>query len=259
MRLRETLVPLLSVLAALGLASCGANPPAQAESAAQTGVVLPTPPPMPTARPQPPTPTLPPAPVASAGTALFADDFAPGSSLQKWSVIDAAYALPGPSVWKLQNGRLVPYSDAQDLPAMYATALVTGDPAWNDYRVSAAGYVTANDEVGVVARASDAGYYVFKLLPAAQKPNVVLARYDAAKGTFAALASGQASGFKLGQWYTLALKVEGDRLVGTVDGKEVLTARDATLKAGRAGVAAYAEAGLEFDNFVVEALAPANK
>jgi hypothetical protein len=255
MRLRDTFVPLLGVVAVLALAGCGANPPAQAEPAAQSGIVLPTAPPMPTDRPQPPTPTPPPAPaaaVAPASALLLADDFAPGSNIQNWSVIDAAYALPGPSVWKLQNGRLIPYSDAQDLPAMYSTALVTGDPSWADYRVSAAGYVTTNDELGVVARASETGYYVFKLLPTAQKPNMVLARYDAAKGTFTALASGETSGFALGKWYTLGLSVQGDKLVGTLNGQEALTARDTTLKAGRAGVAAYAEGGLEFDNFVVD-------
>ena len=98
MRLRDTFVPLLGVVAALALAGCGANPPAQAEPAAQSGVVLPTAPPMPTDHPQPPTPTPPPAPAAAlapAGAALLADDFAPGSNLNTWSVIDAAYALPG--------------------------------------------------------------------------------------------------------------------------------------------------------------------
>jgi glycosyl hydrolase family 59 (putative galactocerebrosidase) len=262
MRLRFWLFPLFALLSTVALAGCGANPPAQAQPATQGGVVLPTPPPMPTSQPQPPTPTPPPAPAAvapAAGTTLLAADFGSTTDLKQWTVIDAADALPGPSVWKLQDGRLIPYSDAQDLPSMYSTALVTGDPSWSDYSVSVAGYVTVNDELGVVARASEAGYYVFKLLPAAQQPSLVLARYDAAKGVFTPLATAATGGFKQQTWYTLKLQVQGEQLTAYVDGQEVLKARDATLKSGRAGVAAYAEGGLEFDNFSVQALAPGSQ
>jgi hypothetical protein len=209
---------------------------------------------MPTSLPQPPTPTVPPAPAAApapaAGAALLADDFA-SIDVAKWTVIDAADALPGPSVWKVRDGRLVPYSDAQDLPSMYTTALVGGDPAWRDYSVSVAGYVTSNDEVGVVARAGDAGYYVFKLFPQGQKPSMALLRYDAATGTHRVLAASDTGGFTLEHWYTLGLRVQGEMLTASVDGKEVLSAHDATLTAGRAGVAAYAANGVEFDNLTI--------
>ena len=139
---------------------------------------------------------------------------------------------------------------------MYSTALLTGDPTWREYSVCAAGYVSNNDELGVVARGSDRGYYVFKLLPAGQKPGMVLARYDVARSTFTPLATADQGGFALQRWYTLRLQVQGDQLTAFVDGAPALSARDATLKAGRAGVAAYAEGGLEFANFTVQALAP---
>jgi hypothetical protein len=155
----------------------------------------------------------------------------------------------------VQNGHLIPYSDAQDLPSMYTTALVGGDLAWRDYSVSAASYVSNNDEVGVVARASEAGYYAFKLLPKGQKPAMLLLRYDALKGTYTTLAKTDTGGFAPRQWYTLRLQVQGSKLTAYLDGKEVLSAQDATLAAGRAGVAAYAEGGLEFDNLTVTALA----
>lgn len=250
---------LIALLGAVALAGCGANPPAQAEPASQTGIVLPTPPPMPTSPPQPPTPTPPPAPAAQAapasGATLLAADFASPAEVGKWTVIDAADALPGPSVWKVQNGRLVPYSDAQDLPSMYTTALVGGEASWRDYSVSAAAYVRENDEVGVVARASAAGYYIFKLFPKGQKPTMALLRYDAATGHSQVLASAEGGGFELEQWYTLRLLVQGETLKAYVGGQEVLSARDATLASGRAGVAAYAANGVEFDNLAVLAAA----
>src|SRR5262245_50690388 len=123
MRPRLWIYSLLALAGALALANCGANPPAQAAPAGQAGIVLPPPPPMPTSPPLPPTPTPPPAPAAAApaaGATLLATDFS-SADLGKWTVIDAGVALPGPSVWKVQNGRLIPYSDAQDLPSMYTT------------------------------------------------------------------------------------------------------------------------------------------
>ena len=257
MRPQIWLYALIALLGALALTGCGANPAAQAEPAPPSGIVLPTPPPMPTSLPEPPTPTAPPAPAAvvpSGGATLLSADFT-SSDLGRWTVIDAAIALPGPSVWKVQNGRLIPYSDAQDLPSLYTTALVSGDPSWRDYRVSAAAYVSNNDEVGVVARASAAGYYVFKLFPAGQKPGMALLRYDAKREAFSELASAEAGGFAPRRWTTLRLTVQGQVLTASVDGREVLSARDATLASGRAGVAGYAESGLEFDNLTVLALA----
>jgi pectate lyase len=258
MRPQIWLYALIALLGALALTGCGANPAAQAEPAPQGGgIVLPTPPPLPTSLPQPPTPTAPPAPAAvvpSASATLLSADFT-SLDLSRWTVIDAADALPGPSVWKVQNGHLIPYSDAQDLPSLYSTALVGGDPSWRDYSVSAAAYASNNDELGVVARASAAGYYVFKLFPAGQKPGMALLRYDAKRGTFSILASAEAGGFAPRKWTTLRLTVQGQVLTASVDGREVLSARDATLASGRAGVAGYAESGLEFDNLTVLALA----
>jgi hypothetical protein len=251
---------LLTVLlsSALALSGCGTNPPAQAEPA-PSSIVLPTPPPMPTSPPRIPTPTPPPAPAApapaGAGATLLADDFDTATDLRAWTVIDGADPIPGPSVWRIQNGHLLQVSDANDAPGLYPTALVSGDPTWRDYRVSVAGFVTQNEEVGVVARATDAGYYVFKLLPSTLKPGMVLARYDAATQALTTLAQADGGGFVARRWYRLRLEVRGEQLQAYVNDQPVLSARDATLAQGRAGVYGYAEGGLEFDNLTVQALA----
>jgi len=49
--------------------------------------------------------------------------------------------------------------------------------------------------------------------------------------------------------------VRGDQLQAYVNDQLVLSARDATLATGRAGVYGYAEGGLEFDHLTVQALA----
>jgi hypothetical protein len=241
---------------ALALSGCGANAPAQAEPA-PGGLILPTPPPMPTSPPRIPTPTAPPAPAprAPTGATLLAADFDTDTDLRAWTVIDGADPIPGPSIWRIQNGHLLQVSDANDAPGLYPTALVSGDPKWRDYRVSVAGYVTTNEEVGVVARANDAGYYVFKLLPDTLKPGMVLARYDAVTQAVTTLASAEGGGFAARRWYELRLEVRGDQLLAFVNNQLALTARDATLAQGRVGVYGYAEGGLEFDHLTVQALA----
>jgi hypothetical protein len=246
-------------LGALALAGCGANPPAQAEPGAQSGPVLPTPIPLPTDPPRAPTPTPPPAPTsppALAGATLLTADFSAATDLSRWSTLDAAEALRAPSIWQLNNGHLIPASDSDTLPSLYTTALVSGDSSWRDYSVSASAYASANDEIGVVARASEAGYYIFKLLPKGGTPAMLLARYDNQKKTFTTLAKADTGGFAPRRWYTLRLQVQGERLTASLDGQQVLEAQDATFKTGKAGVAGYAEGGLEFDHLTVQA-APA--
>jgi hypothetical protein len=264
MRPREHLW--LQILGALALgaallAGCAADPPAQAEPGAAVDV-LPTPPPMPTSPPQLPTPTPPPAPAMgnapASGALLLHDDF-DRAGLAGWTIVDAADTGTTPSIWQVASGRLGPVSDGDGMPGLYATAQVTGDPAWRDYTVSAAAYATGNDEMGVVARASDAGYYVFRLLPDGSQASRFLARYDAATSSFKTIASADGVGFVPGRWYRLNLRVQGDHLQGFVDGQRVLDARDTTLTQGRAGVYGYAEGGLVFDDFAVQSLPAARK
>src|SRR5262245_34528659 len=101
----------------------GASNSAQAQPASASPIVLPTAPPMPT------TPTPPPAPnqaAPAAGVPLLTADFGPAANLAQWTIVDTADALPGPSIWRIHDGRLSPVSDAGDLPSQYGTALVTG-------------------------------------------------------------------------------------------------------------------------------------
>jgi hypothetical protein len=143
---------------------------------------------------------------------------------------------------------------------MYPTALLTGDKNWTDYTVSIAAYTTGNDEIGVVARADDQGYYVFRLLPApGSQPRRVLSRYDAAAQKYTTIATADGPGFEAGRWYTLSLRAQGDRLQAFVDGQPALEARDATLTRGRAGVYGYAQGDLEFDNLAVQALSASGR
>jgi hypothetical protein len=83
---------------------------------------------------------------------------------------------------------------------------------------------------------------------------MALFRYDGATGIYTTLASVNTGGFPPQTWINLSLKVQGETLTASVDGREVLSARDTTLTAGRAGVAGYPAGDLEFDNLTVLAL-----
>lgn len=262
--MRSVTQPLI-LAACLGLvfflAACNAAPQAQAEPGSDT-LIVPSPPPMPTAMPLPPTAALPEAPQprspAAQSSPLLQHTFDAPIDTAEWVVVDTAEVLQHPSIWQVDDGRLQQVSDGDGFPGMYPTALITGDTGWADYQVSVAAYVRGNDQVGVVARASDAGYYVFRLLPAAQgRPGSFLARYDAATGLFETIASTE-GGFELDRWYSLSLRLQGDRLEAFVDGRSVLVAHDASLSHGRAGVYGFAQGGLAFDNLSVDAL-PASK
>ncbi len=167
-------------------------------------------------------------------------------------MIDTASALPGPSIWRIRDGLLSPISDAGDLPSMYGTALVAGDASWSDYSVTVAAYNVDNDASGVVARASDQGFYVFSCCPSG---SAALLRYDSSSGVFKELARTDVSDTAPRQWTTLRLLVQGDTFSAFIGGKQVLQASDATLGQGLAGVYGYAMGGLEFDNLSVQTLA----
>lgn len=264
MRSRPWMFMLIALmLGAALLAACGA--PAQSQTApGQVSDILPTPPPMPTGAPVAPTPTPPPAPasagLSSAGASLLQADFNGAAGLNGWSVLDSTDLIQSPSIWEVQNGRLAQISDGDGLPGLYATALLAGNGAWRDYAVTAAAFPTGNDELGVVARASKDGYYVFRLqATAANAPRAEILRYDAASMRFTAVASADGPGFENGRWYTLSLRVRGDRLEASVDGQPILTASDATFASGQAGVYGFANGGLTFDNFTVQALSAGNQ
>jgi hypothetical protein len=252
---RTALVSL--TLAATLLSGCSASPQAQAQPGTINDI-LPTPPPMPTAAAVAPTATPPAAPAApevAGAQRLLTPRVTAETGLNGWQVFDAADVRGEPSIWGVRDGRLAQISDGSGRPGTYGTTLVTGDPSWSDYQVNAEAYATSNDEMGVTARASENGFYAFRLLPAASgQPTRLLARYDTTDEQFHTLATAEGPGFANDTWYTLGLRVQGDHLTALVNGKAVLEAHDATLAQGQAGVYGYAEGGLVFDHIAVDSL-----
>jgi hypothetical protein len=254
---RMRVCALALLLSSVALAACGTWQ-AQAQPGDQ-GIVLPTPPPMPTSAPLPPTATPPPAPgsgpsVAAVGT-LAQSDFSNSGELGQWRVLDSAADVRAPSVWSVEDGRLLQVSDADGLPSNYYTALVRGDASWRNYTVAGSFYSTGNDAVGLVLRASDSGYYAFiwdSLSPTAGILSFL--RFDPQTSQFARIARVDGPPLELRRWYQLTAIAQGDRFTFSIDGKPVLEANDSALTSGGAGVLGKAQGSLAVDNFRVQAL-----
>jgi hypothetical protein len=247
----RTLAPTALVAAALALSACStAAPVTQADQ--PTVEALSTPPPMPTAEPVAPTPVPPAAPTVVAekgGQPLRDTNFSGATSLADWRTIETYDLTGGPSVWAIADGQLRQETDFNGGFSDVGTALVTGDAAWQDYTVSASALTETNEQLGVVARAGDGGFYVLHLVGNGGN-QVVLARFDAGDDTFATLATAEFP-VEMRRWYRLSLSVQGSTLVGSIDGTEVLRATDTTLGSGQAGVYGFATGGLIFDDFGV--------
>lgn len=242
---------LLVLLSAI-LSACGTATLAQTGDPGQ----IPTPPPAPTYPPEA-KPAIPAAPEASRPKSgvptLAAETF--DATLDGWDVLDLRVEnAKDPSLWEVAEGRVEQVSGPDGNRAQSSSFLLKGDLAWSDYTVRAAVYPRGNGNVGLAGRASDAGLYVFGMRPSdsTQGYNITLHRYDAATESFTLLSKADSGGLKPNAWATLELRFQGDSIQAFIDGKQVLTATDGTYTSGRAGLYAYAEGDVSFDNFSVQ-------
>jgi hypothetical protein len=101
--------------------------------------------------------------------------------------------------------------------------LIQGEQGWRDYTVTADVTPHLAREAGIAARVQGlARYYAFKLV---ERSQVQLTRHDHV------LAS-QGYPWKFGKTYEMSLSVNGDRLIATINGEQVLEVMDNSLTHG---------------------------
>ncbi|MCR5433367.1 MAG: galactosylceramidase [Bacteroidaceae bacterium] len=143
---------------------------------------------------------------------------------------------------------------------------IVGDSAWRDYEVSADVYLNPGEEAGVMGRLCDVGsgygiwakgYYLKlddqgrctlvlsrgkpdpkELIGDAEQQALILARKDVEIGGEYTLGTVQVEGVSALQWHNLKLRFQGDKITGSVDGKEVLSVNSGHYKKGMAGLLA---------------------
>ena len=185
-----------------------------------------------------------------AGEVVLLDDFT-GPLGETWEVMDIAQTPGERAVWRSAEGVLAQDGTELGLGSVDSAYLVTNQGAdWTDYTVRANIYVESNDEVGLIFRVNEAGFYRFRMRSAEfQGPyQVGLDRYQ--DGRYTVLWHAAGNGYPLRTWFTLQIEVRGDTFVVSVDGRPVATVQDAAFAQGGVGFYAWAEGGAYFDNMV---------
>jgi hypothetical protein len=236
---KACLVSLILLAGLLGVVSCGQAPEQQA-AAKPTAEMNSTFPNLPLA------PSIPPPP----GEVILQDNFEQPSDA--WTVLDAA-EVPGEEAhWRVEGGVLAQRGLTSGFDSVDAAYLVTGGGVeWSDYIVRANLYVETNDEVGLIFRVNEEGFYRFRMRSEEfDGPySVGLDRYEG--GMYTALWHEPGNGFPLRKWFTLQIEVAGDTFTISVNGQELTVVRDPVFSAGGVGVYAWAEGGAYFDDVVV--------
>ncbi|GAB4048181.1 pectate lyase family protein [Catellatospora paridis] len=166
---------------------------------------------------------------------LFSDDFNDGNA-SGWSTSGGSWSVSG------QNYRQS--STGADAKAQVGTA------SWTDYtvqaRVQPVAFGNSTRAAGITARAQNmTSFYALVL---AGSGTAQLRRVSG--GGTTTLASAPVS-VSTGTWYTLALRVSGSQLTGSVNGTALVSASDTTFATGRIGLVASYTSAL-FDDVTVE-------
>ncbi len=194
--------------------------------------------------PPTPTPAAPPSAELSANP-LAAIDFDATSALDQLRFSDPE------ALWLIEDGALnqegVGKQRAHELRDVFG--LLDADIPANG-RVVLSAYNERSGVADVLARASTAGFYRYRVL--ADSYTGTHHRLELVQGDqVTLLAESNAPGLIQYQWHTLTLEMEADQLVASFDGTEMLRASDSTLSAGDAGLGSMAIGGIRFGSLEV--------
>lgn len=197
------------------------------------------------------TPTPPPAPGGLGRVQTYGFDAQPSG----WRALDTADMPDGYGVWTTRAGKLAENMTVSGSGGFDNTMYLAPVDTAGRASVSAQVYPQGNQVVGLVFRASDQGYYLFRVFrgDGAEMPvRRQLQRYDAATGIYTTLAEDrQGRGYALGKWQELRVDLDGDAITCSFDGERVFQVRDGQLAGGQAGVYTLALGEVFFDNFAV--------
>jgi hypothetical protein len=170
---------------------------------------------------------------------------------ENWAVLDTEQVPGEQSYWYAEAGVLVQGGTTMDMDSVDPGYLIVSVADWTDYTVRANIYVETNDEVGLIFRVNQDGFYRFRMRSAEfDGPyNMGLDLYQEERYTV--LWHDLGEGFPLEQWFTLEIKVTGGTFTVSMDGQEIAVVQDTTFPTGGIGVFAWSERGAYFDNVMV--------
>lgn len=172
-----------------------------------------------------------------------------------WKAVDRSPFPDKKGVWSTENGSLAaiaPAAGGDYEDTLYLAPVNTSGKT----SISVQVFPQGNLVVGLAFRATDQGYYLFRVFSngGADKPPIhrQLQRYDAQTGTYVTLAEDRTGrGYDLGRWQQLRVDLDGDLITASFDGEQVFQVRDSTFASGDAGVYTLNVGDVLFNQFVV--------
>lgn len=167
----------------------------------------------------------------------------------RWEVIDQGH-ISRPSDWRITGGVLHQRANINDgdldgaPPAKLGTVAVTGDPDWNDYRISARIRAEDDDALGIVFRyVDDDNYYRLSLDEERQYRRLI--KRTAGIATTLWESSG---GYDIGVEFELTVEAVGTHLRGFLDSALLFEITDGDHDRGRIGMYTYGSDDVRFDS-----------
>ena len=193
------------------------------------------------------------------GNLLFEDDFSDAQTLQSnWEIIDAKNPSAGPSKWVIKDGGLYQgsniYRAGSDEYAFFeGTHAVTKQGSdWDNYKINVDFKIAGDDDgVGVLFRYVDEEHFYRFIMVQDPGNRGPFRRLQAKDGDKYITLAESKEGYDSSAGHNVKIIASGENISVILDGKEILSAKDARYSSGRTGLMAYAEQPV-FDNFTVE-------
>jgi hypothetical protein len=174
--------------------------------------------------------------------------------LVNWTVIDDPDTLEAPSNWRVDSdGWLHQRSNiwgrrGDFLGRWFGTYLIAGDAGWKDYTVSLKARPADDDGFGVIFRYQDSEHFYRLLFLQDGLSGGPVTRLDRREGSDYTELWSVERGYRPGIEQTIEVRVIGDVIRASVDGRQLFEVQDGFYRNGRIGLFCYAQSGQAFDD-----------
>ena len=173
--------------------------------------------------------------------------------LINWSVVDDPDTIEGPSDWRVEDGWLHQHSNiwgrrGDFIGRWFGTYLVAGDAGWEDYTLSVKAKPIDDDGFGVVFRYQDPDHFYRLLFLQDGLSGGPITRLDRRKGSDYTWLWSVERGYRPATEVMIQVKVAGDKIAASVDGRQLFEVKDGSYGRGKIGLFCYAQKGQAFDD-----------
>ena len=195
--------------------------------------------------------------VCGCGNSVLLDERFHDARLINWTVVDDPDTIEGPSDWRVEpDGWLHQRSNiwgrrGDFIGRWFGTYLIAGDAGWEDYTLSVKAKPTDDDGFGVVFRYQDPEHLYRLLFLQDGLSGGPITRLDRREGADYTELWSIEKGYRQGTEAMIEVRVDGDLISASVDGRELFEVKDASYRRGKIGLFCYAQNGQAFDDVLV--------